>query len=79
MLFPIGPPIKPARIVLSFGVAVPVFAALGGLATFETGAALWKGLAAGGVVGVFFGLLFARLCPRLVDAVFGPEDRDVEE
>jgi uncharacterized membrane protein len=76
MLFPVGPPIKYSRVVLSFGVAVPVFAALGGLATFATGAALWKGLAAGAAVGAFFGLMLSGLCPRRVNAVFGPADRD---
>ena len=78
MLFPLAP-IQYTRVVLSFGLAVPIFAALGGLVTFTTGAPLWEGLAAGAVVGGFIGLLFGRLCPRLVDAVFGPEDREVEK
>jgi hypothetical protein len=78
MLFPNAPPINHTRVVLSFGIGVPVFAALG-LVTFTRGAPLWKGLAAGAVVGGFFGLMFSGLCPRLVNAVFGPEDRDAAE
>jgi hypothetical protein len=58
MLLPVGLPINHRRLMLSFGLAVPIFAALGGLVTFTTGAPLWKGLAAGAVVGGFFGLLF---------------------
>jgi hypothetical protein len=62
---------------LAFGIAIPVFAALGGLATFTTGAQLWKGLAAGAVVGAFSGLLLSGLAPELVAAIFGPEDKEV--
>jgi hypothetical protein len=78
-ILPHGPPINHRRIVLSFGLAVPIFAALGGLSTFTTGALLWLGLGAGAVVGWFFGLMLSGLCPRLVKAVFGPEDCDVKE
>jgi uncharacterized membrane protein len=76
MLFPNTPPISHRRVVLSFGLAVPMFAALGGLVTFTTGARLGKGLATGAVVGGFIGLMLSGLCPRLVEAVFGPEDPD---
>jgi len=79
MLLPVGPPINHRRVVLSFGLAVLIFAALGGLMTFTTGAALWKGLAAGAVVGGFFGLMLSGLTPQLVTAVFGPRDAEAGE
>jgi hypothetical protein len=76
MIFPLAP-IHYTRVVLSFGLAVPVFAALGGLATFTTGAPLWKGLMAGAAVGAFFGLMLSGLAPGLVAVIFGPEDKEV--
>jgi hypothetical protein len=79
MLFPIGPPIKHTRIVLSFGIAVPFFAALGGLAALGNHASLRVGLIAGAVVGAFFGLIFSGLAPGLVGAIFGPKDEDAAE
>jgi hypothetical protein len=51
MLFPVAPAIHHLRIALSFGIAVPAFALLGGLATVTTGASLGIGLGAGAVVG----------------------------
>jgi hypothetical protein len=79
MLFPIGPPINYTRVLLSFGIAVPTFALLGGLVAFGNHASVWIGLGAGAVVGAFFGLMLSGLCPRLVNAVFGPEDEDAPE
>jgi len=46
MLFPRAP-IQYTRVVLSFDLADLIVAALGGLVTLTTSAALWKGLAAG--------------------------------
>jgi hypothetical protein len=71
---PFGPPINHRRIVLSFGVAVPIFVALGGLATLKTGAPQWKGLATGAVVGGFVRLMVSRRGPGQVTAIFGPPD-----
>jgi uncharacterized membrane protein len=77
MLFPVAPAIHHLRIALSFGIAVTIFAALGGLATFTTGAPLWKGLMAGAAVGAFFGQMLSGLAPGLVATIFGPEDKEV--
>jgi len=45
----------------------------------RTGDALWRGLAAGAVVGGFFGLVLSGLCPQRIDALFGPEDSDAAD
>ena len=78
-MLPVGRPVNHKRIALACGLAVPLFAALGGLATFTTGAPLWKGHVAGALVDRFCGLMFSGPAPRLVTPVFGPRepDRDV--
>jgi hypothetical protein len=46
------------RLLLSLAVFVPAFSALGGFASLDGGASTYFGFAAGGLVGVFFGLVF---------------------
>jgi hypothetical protein len=53
----------------------PAWALLGAFSTLDSGSPLWLGLTVGGLVGVFFGLVFGGNRKwRVWDYIFGPED-----
>jgi hypothetical protein len=66
--------VKTLRLVLILAVVIPVWTLLGGLSTFDSGLPLGCGLAVGGAIGVFFGLLLGGNHKwRVWDYVFGRE------
>jgi hypothetical protein len=66
---------KLVRLILSLAVFVPGFAWLGIAAAWDSYFSVWGGEAIGGAIGVFFGLAFGGMLPRMVaDWCFGPEE-----
>jgi len=65
---------KILRLVVSLMFFVPAMALLGAFASLDGQTALWPGLLVGGLVGVFFGLVFGGARGRWLDYVYGPEE-----
>jgi hypothetical protein len=70
--------VKLLRLILCLTVIPAGFAFLGGAAAAESGGNLPVGLVAGALVGVFFGLVFSGYNFQWFDAVFGPEEEDMD-
>jgi ABC-type uncharacterized transport system permease subunit len=66
---------RTVKVALSLLVFIPAFAMMGAASALDTDGRLWVGLAAGTIIGMFFGLVFGGVCGRLVDAMFGPEEQ----
>jgi hypothetical protein len=68
-------PKRYVRLVLCLAFFGPTMALLGAFSTLDSGSPLWLGTTVGGLVGVFFGLVFGwNRKWRAWDYIFGPED-----
>jgi hypothetical protein len=66
----------PEAVPLSLALFTPAWAVLGAFSTLDSGLPIWWGLAVGGLIGLLVGLIFGGYRGRLLDLLFGPEERD---
>ena len=64
------------RLAVSLAFFVPAFALLGGFASLDGGVHPAVPMTLGGLVGVFFGLVFSGVRFKWLDALLGPERPD---
>jgi len=70
------PAMKWLKLPLSLAFFVPAFALLGGFASLDSGAHPAVPMTLGGLIGVFFGLVFSGVRFRWLDRLLGPERSD---
>jgi hypothetical protein len=70
---------KTLRLMLSLAFFVPAFAMLGAFAGLDASEpAPWLSPAAGGSVGLVFGLILGGFRSRSIDLMFGPPHEDYD-
>jgi hypothetical protein len=67
------------RLALSLALFTPAFAFFGFAAAHDSGGRLWIGTIVGGLVGVFFGLVFGGAKGRWLDVFYPPAPKQQSE